>query len=147
MVRLLTLLLIPILLIGRPIPHSHSGSGIVEPHDHDGQTHVHLHSVDHSTHHAVHFHGPTVLDDKPANFDDLKLWPVDEHDADAIYLPAGSSLKFSGASSPNTDIKIVASWEVVLKSSVERECRLQRWHPPDLGSRLPIYLLTASLRL
>lgn len=144
--RFLTLLLIPLLLLGRPVPHSHAGSGIVSPDGHDLRPHVHLHSDHHGHHHGHHSHDRSShkTDDKDRK---VELVPVADHDANAVYFSLGTVpvSKQSGSSLVQT-LELIA-FNPTPELLAEQECRYLRWHPPDFTAKLPIYLLTASLRL
>ena len=84
--RFISLLLIPMFVLGQVLPHSHAGSDIVAPDEHADRPHIHL-SVHHHHHgeHAEHGHHGT--DDHEHDGDHGT--PQDsstEHDSDAIYL-------------------------------------------------------------
>lgn len=144
--RLITLLLIPIFLLGRPMPHSHAGTGIAEPNGHNLRPHIHLHS-DHHWHDHDHQSHDRSSDKAGEQEHSVDLLLVAEHDADAVYFVSEtcSEWKQSGASIVQT--LGVTSFNVVPARRPERECRYHQWHPPDFSGELPIYLLTASLRL
>lgn len=142
--RLLSLLLIPFFVLGQCVPHSHAGSGVAEPDGHALRPHVHLHGHVHDDVHA-HEHADEDEDESTSPSDSLS--PAAEHDSDAIYLVAsGQSLtRTSGA----IGIEVHSADWVAFSVPITVDVR-PRWRasdPPDRYATLPIYLLTASLRL
>ncbi|MCO8123334.1 hypothetical protein NHH03_16410 [Stieleria sp. TO1_6] len=136
--RLLSILLIPLFVLGPALPHSHAGSGVAEPDGHALRSHVHLHGHDHAHEHA---------DEDESTSPSDSLSPAAEHDSDAIYLVAsGQSLtRTSGA----IGIEVHSADWVAFSVPITVDVR-PRWRasdPPDRYATLPIYLLTASLRL
>ncbi|QEG41304.1 hypothetical protein [Roseimaritima ulvae] len=142
MTRFISLLLIPFLVLGQCLPHSHAGSGVAEPDGHALRPHVHLHAHDHA-HGDHHEHADESESSSPSD----SLSPAADHDSDAVYLIAsGQSLtRTSGAI--ETEVHS-ADW-IALPVSLTVDIR-PRWRTSDTPVRyrtMPIYLLTASLRL
>jgi hypothetical protein len=143
--RLISLLLIPLFMLGQPLPHSHAGTGIIEPDGHSIRPHIHVaggHSHDTSDHHHVHA-GQSAADGVVVAV--AETAPTD-HNSDAIYLVDG---KWT-ASRTVVVSKIVfaeLAWTSLapVNREVDHACRFS--DPPDRYAGLPIYLLTASLRL
>ncbi len=140
--RFLSLLLIPFFVLGQCLPHSHAGSGVAEPDGHALRPHVHLHGHDHA-HDSDH----EYLDESESTSSSDSLSPAAEHDSDAVYLVAsGQSLtRTSGA----IGIEVHSADWVAFSVPITVDVR-PRWRtsdPPDRYRTLPIYLLTASLRL
>lgn len=140
--RFLSLLLIPFFVLGQCLPHSHAGSGVAEPDGHALRSHVHLHVHDHA-HDSDHEH----LDETESTSPSDSLSPAAEHDSDAVYLvSSGQSLaRTSGSIGIEVDSTDWVAFSVPL--TVDVETRWRTSDPPDRYRTLPIYLLTASLRL
>lgn len=150
--RFVSLLLIPMFVLGQALPHSHAGTGVGVPGDHSHRPHVHLgvdehHHCDHHGHHHddADEHGHPSQGDVAGAPNGLSI-PLD-HDSDAVYLPATDwtlnrvvSLQFDVTS---TFVSIDGCPGLLTSQSTS----LVAAHPPDRSSPLPIYLLTASLRL
>lgn len=140
--RLLSLLLIPFFVLGQCVPHSHAGSGLAEPDGHAIRPHVHLHGHDHGHDHA-HEHA----DEGESTSANDSLSPAAEHDSDAVYLDV------SGQSLTRTSVAIgievhSADWVAFsVPLTFDVRSRRRTGDPPDRYRTLPIYLLTASLRL
>ena len=144
---LVSLLLIPLFVLGQVLPHSHAGTGISVPHDHASRPHIHLHGHDHHHDHGHHDeHGDDEKEESGNDSDDL-LTESSDHDSDAVYLPE-SDWTVSRKVPHQMDLSfVVLAYEDCHKPFVV-EGRLQAaFHPPDRESTLPVYLLTASLRL
>ncbi|MFG0261361.1 MAG: hypothetical protein ACF788_03125 [Novipirellula sp. JB048] len=152
MVRFVSLLLIPFFVLGQALPHSHAGTGMVEPDGHALRPHLHLHSHDHHHHHGdEHHHHHAEVQDPGAQAAGISagIFPVPDHDADALYLAAsGPPLT---PPSPSIPIEVpVAGWDALitpLATGFDAQRRYRTSDPPDPLTTLPIYLLTASLRL
>ena len=134
--RLLSILLIPLFVLGHALPHSHAASGVAEPDGHALRPHVHLHG-------HVHAHDGEGESTSPND----SLSPAAEHDSDAVYLVAsGQSLtRNSGAIGIEVQLADWVAFSVPLTVDVRPRWRCS--DPPGRYGTLPIYLLTASLRL
>lgn len=161
--RLIALLLIPSFLLSQAagLSHTHAGVGGGEPADHATRPHFHVHGLsgkhhhhhgDHAEHHHRHGadhhrHGSTGVPPSAA------LFPVAEHDADAVYAagdvvalsrrpskvdsaegrfvaPAVDSMNATGIGTDLTGSRIASS------ATAREQC-----------AQGPLYLLTRSLRL
>lgn len=151
--RLLSILLIPLFVLGQSLPHSHAGSGVVEPDDHAGRPHVHL-SAGQGNHHEHnvsdgHGHGHDLQDEKAS--DDSPLTgslsvPVD-HDSDAIYVAqSNSTLGRANVVSP-LSFAIICTFVKVFPDRLDRPSLHCSNQISDWSVGLPIYLLVASLLL
>lgn len=145
--RFVSLLLIPLFVLGQVLPHSHAGSGVVEPDDHSARPHVHL-SHSHHEHGDGHEHGhehDTVV----SSLDGFTATPHSaNHDHDAVYFAA--STVFASRAVVATQFEWSTMLDLPLPSTLAigelRSCsRIS--DPPDRCSPIPIYLLVASLRL
>jgi len=149
--RFVSLLLIPMFMLGHALPHSHAGTGVVEPDGHSLRSHIHVsggHHHDHDDdghdhHHAGDPSQPERSEDAGAN---TLLVPID-HDSDAVYLVDSDWTLSRTVAAPRVDLVTVA-WSSPAPS-INRVGRLvcRFGDPPDRYAGLPIYLLTASLRL
>jgi hypothetical protein len=144
--RVLSLLLIPLFVLGQCLPHSHAGSGVAEPDDHALRPHLHLHGHAHDGVHAHDDHHQHASEDDSASQDAL-LSPAAEHDSDAVYLAASSHSLTRASGTIGLEFHS-ADW-VAFSDPLPVNLR-PGWRtsdPPDRYRTLPIYLLTASLRL
>lgn len=140
--RLLSLLLIPFFVLGQALPHSHAGTGVAESSDHALRPHVHLHGHEHA-HDDHHDHADS--DESPSRID--LLLPADDHDSDAVYLAASAQSLTRVSGSLAVDVHL-ADWAAIpMPITVDTRSRYRTSDPPDRYATLPIYLLTASLRL
>ena len=148
MSRFVSLLLVPFFVLGQCLPHSHAETGVAEPDGHALRPHVHLHSHGHS-HDDHDEHGD---DDERGEASDSTsssdvLLPAADHDSDAVYLASSGQLltRSSGA----FGIKVPLADRVNLSPPIVVDTRLRRSTSdlPDRYATVPIYLLTASLRL
>lgn len=154
--RFVSLLLIPLYLIGAPMPHSHCGTGVVEPNNHATQPHLHLagghdHSHSHSASHG-HQHSAALDhhddEDSGSTGSEPSVTPRTDHDADALYLTDQTSDGRRHVVEPPTGA-------FALQAIVVDDDRLGRqkahfkwaWPPPDADGGLPIYLRISSLRI
>lgn len=143
MSRVVAFLLIPLCLMGQPMPHAHAG--LAGKDHHDGRNHVHLGHRHHHSHGAGHRHHHHHDDDaRPQGCSELP-----DHDADAVFLgdlSAGDPLKRVAA--PQWDLVIDVSRALLVPLiAVDRvRCRYVV-DPPDPSSGTPVYLQTASLRI
>lgn len=146
--RISSILLIPFLVLGPVLPHSHALSGVVVPVGHDSRPHVHLNSHDHSHSHDQHHHGPSKQLSPKSDTSSLasELAPLVDHDLDAIYLAASDALP---RTCPTISVEVVATYWVALpiRVVVESISRFSAADPPDMRGPLPIYLLNSSLLL
>lgn len=146
--RLVSLLLIPFFVLGQTLPHSHAGSRIVEPDGHAERPHVHFSTHDHNHSHArgAHSHSDRPSDGD-TDVDGDGLSSADGHDSDAVYLNVSPHLMTLTAQATASQGQ-VANWQVaVIPLAAKSECRFRSGDPPDRYAVLPIFLLTASLRL
>ena len=146
---LISLLLIPFFVMGQALPHSHAGTGVEHPRDHAARPHMHVsggHSHDHageSQHHDDEVGCCVSANVFESGFCCL---PID-HDTDAIYLAASTSLVSRVLATDQVD---VARDAVIIDGWLERAVQPKpggRIAPPDRYAGVPIYLLVASLRI
>lgn len=153
--RFVSLLLIPVFVLGQPLPHSHAGMNGGESEGHSQRPHFHL-SVDHhhghtgEGHHHHHHHHPHEQGDPSElhaelTFSNVFSIPVD-HDSDAVYLADTDWTVSRTVSVPvvNATIFWIRTVRPIV-TNTRADCR--QCHPPDRDAGLPVYLLTASLRL
>ncbi len=141
MLRFVSLLLIPFFVLGQPLPHSHAGSHVSEPSDHAERPHVHLHSHGHSHDHHQH-----AADTEATSASDVVSLAA-EHDSDAIYLASKDQSSILPANSISIDVFAtdwVLSW---ISSVVDSEGGFRGQVPLHRAAKLPLFLLTGSLRL
>ena len=149
--RLVSLLLIPMFMLGHMLPQSHAGIGVVEPDGHSLRSHIHLSSDHHHNHddddHKHHHAGDQSESEHSESSATATLSVPIDHDSDALYFSDSD-----WTVSRSVAAKQVASADVVWTSLVQSVggdsrtgCRCG--DPPDRCVGLPIYLLTASLRL
>lgn len=89
MKQLVSLLLIPMIVLGQAMPHSHAGTGVAESDDHASRPHLHLsigHSHHHDADHADHEHDHGTIKTEADDFASSGYSLPIEHDSDAIYL-------------------------------------------------------------
>ena len=151
MPRIVPLLLIPMLVLGQALPHSHAGTDVVEPNGHSLRPHIHLSSDHHHDHddddHEHHHAGDQSESEhsQPTAIATLSV-PID-HDSDAFYVADADWT--AGRSVGTTQVDSATAVWTSLAPSVNRDsrpgCRCD--DPADRYAGLPIYLLTASLRL
>ncbi len=152
--RVLSLLLIALLMLGHVLPHSHDGIGTEQLDGHAARPHIHLTSHDHHGHsheHAQvsddHDHGDAIHQNSDAELHGLGISGLIEHDSDAVYLASASLayVRLSGIDSPASDLVAVVSEHGLIVDFPTT--RLVLAIPLRRSSSLPLYLLTASLRL
>ncbi len=146
--RIVSLLLIPFFVLGQALPHSHAGSGITEPDGHAERPHVHVskHDHDHGNGNGAHSHSEHQSEEGNAIDSDV-VTSANEHDSDAVYLIASSDLMTLPTHSTAVD-GLVANWQVAaIPLAAKSECQFHSGAPPNRYATLPIFLLTASLRL
>lgn len=139
--RFISLLLIPFFVLGQGLPHAHAGTGVAAPDRHAARPHVHWSGHDHGHHdHDVH---AAELESAGG----CSLLPSSEHDSDAVYLAAstGSATRLSGVVLFDVCSLNQGAGIASLDNGLRMWCRCG--DPPDRFATLPIYLLTASLRL
>ncbi len=150
--RFVSLLLIPMFMLGHVLPHSHVGGSIVEPNGHSLRPHIHLSSDHHHHHDDVDDHEHRQAGDQAdaehsqtAVAASLSV-PID-HDSDAVYLAAANWTASRTIVTTQAD-SATLDW-TTLAPLVDRDscpgCLIG--HQPDRYAGLPIYLRTASLRL
>ena len=83
-----SLLLIPMCLLGNPLPHAHCGSGASGPADHAARPHIHLLGGHHPFHSpmAQHRHGQAGHNHDQPPSQASTVCPMGDHEADAFYL-------------------------------------------------------------
>ncbi len=140
--RFLSLLLIPFFVLGQCLPHTHAGTGVAEPSGHALRPHVHLHGHEHA--HVDHHGHADASESPPPN--DLLL-PAEEHDSDAVYLAASAQSLTRASGSLAVDVHSTDWVAVSMPMAVDTRSRYRTNDPPDRYATLPIYLLTASIRL
>ena len=151
MTRLVSLLLVPFFVLGPALPHSHAGTGVVEPDGHSIRAHVHLSGSHHHDHdgdeHGHHQSGDQADASGSKTATSAAFSVSTDHDSDAIYLADTNWTASRTVAAPPVHSAILI-W-TSLAPSVNRDARIgcRFGHPPDRYARLPIYLLTASLRL
>jgi len=153
MKRLVSLLLIPMFMLGQPLPHSHAGAGVDQPDDHAARPHVHLAQQDH---HHGHSHAEPEME-ADDHRDDSGVSDADEgiaaifglngHDDNAFYLAnltlSHHRLSFGGEQNHFA----VVQYNVPEYFGCRPMSGPQFLVPSQRYSSLPIYLLMASLRL
>ncbi|WP_231603104.1 hypothetical protein [Neorhodopirellula pilleata] len=170
--RLLSILLIPLFVLGQALPHSHAGSGMVEPEDHANLPHLHLSSGhSHGHHHGDgHRHGhddghgdhghahpsdtptgqspqagqsPKAGESPQATF---MSTPVD-HDSDAVYVAQSNNTLGRASHVLQASFASVGVFVEFPADRHDRQWLHRSNQMPDRSTGLPIYLLVASLRL
>jgi len=149
MYRVVSLLLIPMFMLGHVLPHSHAGTGVVEPGEHSIRGHIHLvggHHHDQDGENHEHHHGDQSDATGSKAATSATFSATTDHDSDAVYL-AENHWTSSRTTVPQVDSAVLV-W-TSFSPSVERDSRMgcRFGDPPDRYAGLPIYLLTASLRL
>ena len=149
---LISLMLIPFFVLGQGLPHSHAGTCMDQTSDHAERLHVHVsgghsHDQDHADegHHHDDEAGGYGSKSADEGFGFCGL-PI-EHDADAIYLAASTSLVGRVVAGDQID---VSRYAVVIDCWLESEIQPKpagRIEPPERYAGVPIYLLVASLRI
>ena len=146
--RLLSILLIPLFVLGHALPHSHAGSGMAEPDDHAARPHWHLfggHSSDHCDH-DQECHGHDHEGDVDSDGGDVLSTP-DDHDSDAVYLTHADASLNRLSASKQIDTPISCGLVEFCGDCPNRTAFGFAKPLPDRPAELPIYLLIASLRL
>ena len=146
--RLIAILLIPFLVVGNSLAHSHG----VAAHQSHGQIRAHIHlgsgsghdHDDHGSHgHSHHSHDHDHDGDNP---DSTPVEPV-EHDSDAVYLVAADSL-FTTSERDSFDLDSHFFREsATCVITVDSRPPLLHIPPLSCTAELPLYLLYAALRL
>ena len=151
--RIVSLLLIPMFMLGHVLSHSHAGSGVVEPGGHMARAHVHIsggHQHEHDGHshdgydHQHHDAGNPADEDRSETARIATLSVPVEHDSDAVYL-----IETEWTVGRTVAVQQVDSVAFAFAPPTTCHARLgsRLVEPPDRYTGLPIYLLTASLRL
>ena len=143
--RLVAILLIPFLLVGNALAHSHAVAA--HPSANHGRAHIHIGSAPHHGHHSHesddHHHG---LDHENEEQESAQVPPI-EHDSDAIYL-ASTGDAYTPTDRVSTELGAFVYVDAPLRI-------LNDSRPPAAlsctltasASGLPLYLLHAALRL
>ena len=152
---LVSLLLIPVFVLGQMLPHSHAGSGVAEPDGHSIRPHIHLRGHHHDAevqgddeHHGHRHDGGEHCESEHASENSpIGLSEPTEHDSDAVYLPESD---WSASRSLANDVELPSVPQARGGGAnffATRPIIRVAAHPPDRDSKLPVYLFTASLRL
>ena len=148
---LISLLLIPLFVLGQPLPHSHAWTGVEQPSDHAARPHVHLpggHSHHPNQVEASHHHDGKA--DHSDSVDKVRTGfscPPICHDTNAIYLAAATGSASRVVVTEQVDL---ACAEVIVDCLFERAVQPKPggWiAPPERFADVPIYLRVASLRI
>ena len=170
---LVSLLLIPLAVLGQCLPHSHMGIGAHSLADDSSRPHIHLsgghlhESLDDDHHDADHHHDGLVDEEQgdhhinigDDNFELPQLGqsgvvpcsnfavPTD-HDSDAIYFADPSCAVKLADSVPHEDLTDIG-WSLSSPSILGKAAGLHNRisHPPDRFASLPIFLTVNSLLL
>ncbi|WP_068138662.1 hypothetical protein [Roseimaritima ulvae] len=157
--RVVSLLLIPMFLLGQCSAHAHGGSGVSGSETHGQRPHLHVGAISGQSqephprgHQNAHGDEPSHDHGHPHagvefNTANSLLSNHRDHDADAIYFAGGVTV--SGRIDKVNDpcpVVLASMWccdELKPSTAVDSaSC-----NPPDRYGNLPIYLQTASLRL
>ena len=153
--RVVALLLIPFLLANQSqsFAHTHEGTGIAEPVGHSARPHWHTRGD--SDHHHVgqspHSHHTPHHADRDVT--SSKVWlPVEDHDADAMYLPTAMTFGLGrSATVTGSEQQAVSAWFLRTADSAAMCCVCSRYFcdlpPPDQAARCPLYLRNLSIRI
>ena len=146
MCKFVSLLLIPLIVLGQSLPHSHTGTGVAEPNGHSQRPHVHFHSHDHlAKAHTHHNHKPSSKDKKSRHCE--LVAPLADHDSDAIYLSATTKLIRTYPSIVIDFLVADSAAYPIIEVFCRDQCLYRSADPPDKHSGLPFYLLNSSLLL
>jgi hypothetical protein len=148
MARLVSLLLVPFFVLGQALPHSHAGTGMFEPDGHSIRAHIHVaggHHHDHDGDEHHHVDQSDATGSRTAR--STAFSAATDHDSDAFYLAETNWTASRTVATPQIDSAVLVWTSFV--PSVERAAHegSRFGNPPDRYAGLPIYLLTASLRL
>lgn len=154
MKQLISLLLIPMFVLGHVMPHSHAGTGVAESNDHASRPHLHL-SVAPSHHHdgdhddgAKHEqHGDDSVDNDSDSHGNASYSLPREHDDDAIYVAQDIASHARSLGPLSVDCGDCGNARDFLGDLRVSTANVLRNRAPDRYAVLPIYLLVASLRL
>jgi hypothetical protein len=169
MTRFVSLLLIPMFMLGQAWPHSHAGFTGVDSDEHALRPHVHFSTADrheddhhhlsdgshdHASHSHQHSDGPAHENHSPHEHrsghevaaSHCTIDPLFDHEADAVYIAAVTSVAPRTVVSTEVDQSAVLCW-IDPAFTPSARWRNPTDDPPDRYVSLPIYLLTASLRL
>ncbi len=150
MTRLVSLLLVPFFVLGQALPHSHAGTSVVEPDGHSIRAHIHVaggHHHDHDGDEHEHHDGDQSDAAGSKTATSAAVSAATDHDSDAFYLAESNWTASRTVAKPRMDSAVLvwASFAPLMKPDAREVCRLGE--PPDRYAGLPVYLLTASLRL
>ncbi len=146
MSRLVVILLIPFLLVGNALAHSHSMAAH-QTHDH-GRAHIHVanaphHHKHHSHESGDHDHGHVHESDE---HESTQVTPV-EHDSDAIYLASSDDVYTpTDRISAESGSPVYVDAPLYILNDPHPTAALACVHSAR-PSELPLYLLHAALRL
>ena len=157
----ISLLLIPLVMLGQPLPHSHAGTNVVETSDHASRPHLHVASghaphkhadhnhTNHSQRNSSHWDGEHHHQHANSSVANTvaALSQSTEHDADAVY-GAGTSCTVKRTPIRSDLSFVVIDRELVVPLAMNDASPYSRTSdPPDRYAKLPLFLLIASLRL
>lgn len=164
MCQLVSLVLIPLLLVGQSVglAHTHHGTGIAETEDHAVRPHFHTHGAK-GHRHTHHRHGSTAASGvdwlkhhrhgKSHGTPQAPDWhSIDDHDDDAVYVLMAVTWGVG---------RRLAADDCVVRSVIAHDAKTteKAWvsatndglvlglPPPVLLSRIPLYLRNLSLRI
>lgn len=144
MSRVIALLLIPLCLLGQPMPHAHADRSGKD--DHDARTHIHVGHV-HPGHCHHHSHGGGHHHHHDAEPGLPGLSDLPDHDADAVFLGdfrSGGSLRKVAV--PQWNLDHAAVWTRMVPIIADRNaCCRYVLEPPDPSGGTPLYLQATSL--
>jgi len=135
-------------VLGQALPHSHAGTGVVEPDGHSIRAHIHVAGGHHHDHDGGEHHDDVqseATDSRTAR--STAFSAATDHDSDAFYLVETNWTASRTVATPQIDSAVLVWTSFV--PSVDRDAHegYRVGNPPDRYAGLPIYLLTASLRL
>lgn len=163
--RFVSQLLIPLLMLGHVLTHSHAGTSTDQRNDRAARPHIHLTSHDHQknrvhhghSHHGhshcsdliseAHDHGDSVHRKADIRRDRLQLTSLNDHDSDAVYLMSSTQTysRLRDICSPEKAL-VVGFDESNLVIDFQTSLR-GLTIPLRLCLSQPFYILLASLRL
>lgn len=138
-------------MLGHVLPHSHAGTSVVEPDGHSLRPHIHLSSDHHHNHddddHEHHHAGEQSDAEHSETSATATLSVPTDHDSDAVYLSDSdwTASRTVGTTQVDSAALVWTSLAPSFDCDSRPGCRCG--DPPDRYAGLPIYLLTASLRL
>ena len=149
--QFVSLLLIPIFMLGHMLPHSHAGTSVVEPNGHSLRPHIHVSSVHHHDHddedHGHHHAGDEFDTQNSETAANATLSVPMDHDSDAVFLADADWTASRAVATTHFDSAAVVWTSLAPVYNPDSRPGCTCGDPPDRYAGLPIYLLTASLRL